>query len=103
MEQIEALRSSLQAAETSTHDAHREVTVAAKARGDEERRRTELETQLREVEGEKRYMVVMERNTAQAQIAALTGERDGLLPISKDLGDAHCRARTHGRRRRQAA
>jgi chromosome segregation ATPase len=84
MEQIEALRSSLQAAETSTQDAHREVTVAAKARGDEERRRLELEAQLRTVEGE-RDAVIGERNAAQAQIAALTGERDGLLPISKDL------------------
>jgi chromosome segregation ATPase len=84
MEQIEALRSSLQAAETSTQDAHREVTVAAKARGDEERRRIELEAQLREIEGE-RDTVVMERNTAQAQIVALTGERDGLLPIQRDL------------------
>src|SRR6185436_7618409 len=84
MEQIEALRSSLQAAETSTQDAHREVTVAAKARGDEERRRIELEAQLREIEGE-RDTIVMERNTAQAQIVALTGERDGLLPIQRDL------------------
>src|SRR5687768_3378456 len=37
--QIEALRKSVQAAEASAQDAHHEVTVAAKARGDEERRR----------------------------------------------------------------
>jgi chromosome segregation ATPase len=84
MEQIEALRSSLQAAETSTQDAHREVTVAAKARGDEERRRIELEAQLREVAG-KRDAVIVERDAAQAQIRALTEERDGLLPVTNDL------------------
>jgi chromosome segregation ATPase len=84
MEQIEALRSSLQAAETSVQDAHREVTVAAKARGDEERRRTELEAQLRDVEG-KRDAVIVERDTAHAQIRALNEERDGLLPATKEL------------------
>jgi chromosome segregation ATPase len=84
MEQIEVLRSSLQAAETSTQDAHREVTVAAKARGDEERRRIELEAQLRDVEG-KRDAIIVERDAAHAQIRALTEERDGLLPVTKDL------------------
>jgi pSer/pThr/pTyr-binding forkhead associated (FHA) protein len=82
--QIEALRSSLQAAEVSTEDAHREVTVAAKARGDEERRRVEMEAQLRDLEG-KRDAVIAERDAAQAQIRALTEERDALLPASKDL------------------
>jgi len=83
-DQIEALRSSLQETETSVHDAHREVTVAAKARGDEERRRIELEGQLRDVEG-KRDALIVERDAAQALVRALTSERDGLLPISKDL------------------
>src|SRR5262249_5828133 len=46
--QIAELRKSLQAAESKVQDAHREVTVAAKARGDEERRRVEMEGQLRE-------------------------------------------------------
>lgn len=82
--QIEALRSSLQAAEVSTEDAHREVTVAVKARGDEERRRAEMEVQLRDLEG-KRDAVIAERDAAQAQIRALTEERDALLPASKDL------------------
>jgi len=84
MEQIEALRSSLQAAETSAQDAHREVTVAAKARGDEERRRAEAEAQLRDVEGH-RDAVIAERDTAHAQIRALTEERDGLLPATQEL------------------
>lgn len=84
MEQIEALRSSLQAAEASAQDAHREVTVAAKARGDEERRRTDLETQLRDVES-KRDAIIVERDAAQAQVRALTEERDGLLPATMDL------------------
>jgi chromosome segregation ATPase len=84
MEQIEALRSALQAAETSTQDAHREVTVAAKARGDEERRRIEMEAQLRDIEA-RRDAVIAERDAALAQIRALTDERDGLLPASKDL------------------
>lgn len=83
-DQIEALRSSLQETEASVQDAHREVTVAAKARGDEERRRVELEGQLRDVEG-KRDALISERDAAQALVLALTGERDGLLPISKDL------------------
>ena len=83
-EQIEALRSSLQAAEVGTEDAHREVTVAAKARGDEERRRIEMETQLRDVEGQ-RDAVIAERDAAQAQIRALTEERDALMPAAKDL------------------
>jgi chromosome segregation ATPase len=82
--QIEALRSSLQAAEVSTEDAHREVAVAVKARGDEERRRAELEAQLREVEGQ-RDAIIAERDAAQAQIRALTEERDAMLPASKDL------------------
>jgi len=83
-EQIEALRSSLQAAEVGTEDAHREVTVAAKARGDEERRRIEMEMQLRDVEGQ-RDAVIAERDAAQAQIRALTEERDALMPAAKDL------------------
>ena len=83
-EQIEALRSSLQAAEVGTEDAHREVTVAAKARGDEERRRIEMEMQLRDVEGQ-RDAVIAERDGAQAQIRALTEERDALMPAAKDL------------------
>ena len=82
--QIEALRSSLQAAEVSTEDAHREVTVAVNARGDEERRRAEMEAKLRDLEG-KRDAVIAERDAAQAQIRALTEERDALLPASKDL------------------
>jgi chromosome segregation ATPase len=82
--QIEALRSSLQAAEVSTEDAHREVTAAAKARGEEERRRVEMELQLRDAEG-KRDAVIAERDAAQAQIRALTEERETLLPASKDL------------------
>jgi chromosome segregation ATPase len=84
MEQIEALRSSLQAAETSTQDAHREVTVAAKARGDEERRRIETEAQLRDLES-KRDALIIERDAALAQIRALAEERDALLPAAKDL------------------
>jgi chromosome segregation ATPase len=83
-EQIEGLRSSLQAAETSVQDAHREVTVAAKARGDEERRRVELEAQLRDVEG-KRDAIIVERDAALAQIRALAEERDGLLPATQQL------------------
>jgi chromosome segregation ATPase len=82
--QIEALRSSLQAAEVSTEDAHREVTVAVKARGDEERRRVEMEAQLHDVEA-KRDAVIAERDAAQAQIRALIEERDAMLPASKDL------------------
>jgi len=82
--QIEALRSSLQAAEASTEDAHREVTVAVKARGDEERRRVEMEVQLRDLEA-KRDAVVAERDAALAQVRALIEERDTLLPASSDL------------------
>lgn len=77
--QIEALRKSVQAAEASAQDAHHEVTVAAKARGDEERRRVEAEVQLRDVAG-KRDAFIAERDTALAQVRALTEERDSLLP-----------------------
>jgi uncharacterized coiled-coil DUF342 family protein len=65
-------------------DAHREVTVAAKVRGEEERRRAEMEAQLRDVEGQ-RDALIAERDAALAQISALTEERAGLLPLSKDL------------------
>src|SRR5688572_29723834 len=51
--QIEALRKSVQAAEASAQDAHHEVTVAAKARGDEERRRVEAEVQMRDLAGKR--------------------------------------------------
>jgi chromosome segregation ATPase len=82
--QIEQLRSSLQAAEASAQDAHHEVTVAAKARGDEERRRIELEGQLRDAAA--RYdALVTERDTAHTQIRGLSAERDGLLPTKADL------------------
>ncbi len=60
------------------------MAIAAKARGDEERRRVELEVQLRDVEG-KRDALIVERDAAQAQIRVLTEERDGLLPVKKDL------------------
>jgi chromosome segregation ATPase len=82
--QIDALRNSLQAAEASAQDAHQEVTVAAKARGDEERRRVEMEVQLRDVAG-KRDALIAERDAAQAQIRALSEERDALLPAAKEL------------------
>ena len=82
--QIEQLRSSLRAAEASAQDAHHEVTVAAKARGDEERRRIELEGQLRDAAA--RYdALVTERDTAHTQIRGLSAERDGLLPTKADL------------------
>ena len=82
--QIEALRASVQAAEASVQDAHHEVTVAAKARGDEERRRVEAEVQLRDVVS-KRDAFIAERDTALAQVRALTAERDSLLPAGAQL------------------
>jgi chromosome segregation ATPase len=82
--QIEALRKSVEAAEASVQDAHHEVTVAAKARGDEERRRVEAEVQLRDVVS-KRDAIVAERDTALAQVRALTAERDSLLPAGAQL------------------
>ncbi len=82
--QIEQLRNSLQAAEARAHDAHGEVTLAAKARGDEERRRSELEDQLRDAAA-KHAALVAERDTAHAQIRGLTAERDALLPSNADL------------------
>ena len=82
--QITELRNLLQTAEGRVQDAHREVTVAAKARGDEERRRIEAETQLRDAQGE-RDSIIAERDAAQAQILALTNERDELLPAGSEL------------------
>jgi chromosome segregation ATPase len=82
--QIEQLRSALQAAEDSAKAAHGEVTLAAKARGDEERRRIELEGQLREAAA-KYEALVQERDAAHAQIRSLTEERDALLPLQADL------------------
>jgi chromosome segregation ATPase len=82
--QIEALRNSVQAAEASAQDAHREVTLAAQARGDEERRRVEMEMRLRDVVGG-RDALIAERDAAQAQIRALTEERDALLPAGTQL------------------
>jgi chromosome segregation ATPase len=82
--QIEQLRNALQVAEASAQDAHREVTVAAKARGDQERRRIELEEQLRDAAT--RYdAIVSERDAAHAQIRALSEERDALLPAGSEL------------------
>jgi hypothetical protein len=43
-----------------------------------------LEGQLRDLEGQ-RDALIGERDAAQALVLALTGERDGLLPIQKDL------------------
>ncbi len=115
--QIDELRSSLQAAELSAQDAHNEVTVAAKARGDEERRRIELETQLRDVTAESQAKlrdvmaesetklrvttteseaklrevsarisaVAAARDAAQAQVLALSKERETLLPAATEL------------------
>ena len=82
--QIEALRKSVQAAEASAQDAHHEVTVAAKARGDEERRRVEAEVQMRDLAG-KRDAAIAERDTALAQVRSLTEERDALLPAGAQL------------------
>jgi chromosome segregation ATPase len=83
--QIAELRNSLQVAEGRVQDAHNEVTVAAKARGDEERRRIEIETQLRDAHTQ-RDAIAGERDAAQAQIRALTEERDSLLPAATELG-----------------
>jgi chromosome segregation ATPase len=82
--QIEALRKSVQAAEESAQAAHREVTVAAKARGDEERRRLEAEVQMRDIAA-KRDAAIAERDTALAQVRSLTEERDSLLPAGEQL------------------
>ena len=82
--QIDQLRNSLLSAEVSSEDAHREVTLAAKARGDEERRRIELEGELRAA-ATRHDALVAERDAAHAQILALTGERDALLPAKADL------------------
>jgi chromosome segregation ATPase len=82
--QIAELRTSLQTAEARVQDAHREVTVAAKARGDEERRRVEAEAQLRDAHGE-RDAAIAERDAAQAQILSLTNERDALIPAASEL------------------
>jgi chromosome segregation ATPase len=82
--QIAELRDSLQKAEDKVQDAHREVTVAAKARGDEERRRVELEKQLHEAHG-KLDAVAAARDAAQAQVRALTNERNALLPAASEL------------------
>jgi len=68
--QIDELNKSLQAAEARVQDAHNEVTVAAKARGDEERRRLEAEGQMREAHAE-RDSIIAERDSAQSQIRAL--------------------------------
>ncbi|HKS54195.1 MAG TPA: FHA domain-containing protein [Steroidobacteraceae bacterium] len=83
--QITELRNSLQTADGKVQDAHREVTVAAKARGDEERRRVETETQLRDAHV-KHESVTAERDAAHAQIRVLTNERDALLPAATELG-----------------
>ena len=82
--QIAELRKALKAAEATVQDAHREVTLAAKARGDEERRRVEAEVQLRDAQG-KHDAIIAERDAAQAQILALSGERDALRPAAADL------------------
>jgi chromosome segregation ATPase len=82
--QIAELRTALKTAEGRVQDAHREVTVAAKARGDEERRRVEVETQLQEARAE-RDAIVAERDAAQTQIRTLSEERDSLRPAAADL------------------
>lgn len=81
---IAELNKSLQTADSKVQDAHREVTTAAKARGDEERRRVEAEAQLRDAHGQ-RDAVITERDAAQAQILALSKERDALQPAAGEL------------------
>lgn len=104
--EIGELRNSLEAAELSAQDAHREVTLAAKARGDEERRRIESEAKLRDVAAEleaklrdavaeseaklrdaatKHDALVAGSEAAQEQIRALSEERDSLLPAATEL------------------
>lgn len=82
--QIEQLRTSLTEADAKVQDAHREVTVAAKARGDEERRRVEMEVQLRDAVG-KRDGIAAARDAAQSQVRTLCTERDALLPAAAEL------------------
>ena len=82
--QVVELRKLLETAENRVQDAHREVTVAAKARGDEERRRVEVETQLRDAHTS-HEAVVAERDAAHEQIRTLTNERDALLPVASEL------------------
>jgi chromosome segregation ATPase len=84
MTQVAELRALLEAAEDRVQDAHHEVTLAAKARGDDERRRVEAEVQLRDVQGQ-RDAVIAERDAAQAQIRALSEERDALRPAADEL------------------
>jgi chromosome segregation ATPase len=82
--QIEELNESLQSAEARAQDAHSEVTLAAQTLGDEERRRVEVEAQLRDAHAE-RDAVIAERDAAQAQIRVLTNERDALMPAASEL------------------
>lgn len=82
--QIEQLRTSLEEADAKVQDAHREVTVAVKARGDEERRRVEMEVQLRDAVG-KRDGIAAARDAAQSQVRTLCAERDALLPAAAEL------------------
>ena len=82
--QIAELRDALQTAEGKVNDALDEVTVAAKARGDEERRRVELEGQLREAHA-KRDAIAAARDAAQSQVRSLVHERDALLPAATEL------------------
>lgn len=82
--QVEELRNSLQAADAKVQDAHLEVTVAAKARGDEARRRVEMEVQLRDAVG-KRDGIAAARDAAQSQVRTLCAERDALLPAAAEL------------------
>jgi len=84
LEEISALRNSLQAAEDAAAKAHRELAAAAVTAADQEKRRKELEERLDESR-QRIDELTGERISALDQVRTLGDERDRLLPLSAQL------------------
>lgn len=84
LEEISALRNSLQAAEDATAKAQRELAVAAVTATGQEKLRQELEARLDESQ-QRIDALTDERISAFEQVRALGEERDRLLPLSAQL------------------
>jgi chromosome segregation ATPase len=84
LQEISALRGSLEAAESEAAQARHELLVAAAAATDQENRRLELEARLEEARQQAR-LLTGERDAALEQVRGLSDERDALLPASDQL------------------
>lgn len=84
LDEIEALRSALEAAQLKATSLQRELSAAGLASSDDKQRTAELQDQLRQAQ-QTLAALGKEHDAAQMQIRTLTEERDALLPSSARL------------------